>query len=339
MAIDYRKLLDNMEKEKDEVFHKNSKVLIVDSLNTFLRSFAAIHHINPSGNHIGGLAGFLKSVGSVIKHIEPTRVICVFDGQGGSTNKRYLYPDYKANRHITKITNWDAFDTQEEESEAITAQIIRLIDYLKCLPVDLVAIDKIEADDVIGYVAQKFSEKVVILSTDQDYLQLVNENISVFSPIKKTIYYPDTVKKEFGIPSYNFLTHKVIVGDKGDNVPGVKGIQIKTLIKMFPELAGDRVELNEIVDKCANNKGKFADIYNFRHQLTINKQLMDLINPNIPEEDVVRLDALVENPRLEYDPQCFQRLCIEDQLGKSLLNPQVWLSETFGKLTQYKLQD
>ncbi len=339
MAIDYRKLLDNMEKEKDEVLHKNSKVLIVDSLNTFLRSFAAIHHINPSGNHIGGLAGFLKSVGSVIKHIEPTRVICVFDGQGGSTNKRYLYPDYKANRHITKITNWDAFDTQEEESEAITTQIIRLIDYLKCLPVDLVAIDKIEADDVIGYVAQKFSEKVVILSTDQDYLQLVNENISVFSPIKKTIYYPETVKKEFGIPSYNFLTHKVIVGDKGDNVPGVKGIQIKTLIKMFPELASDRVELNEIVEKCSNNKGKFADIYNFRHQLTINKQLMDLVNPNIPEEDVVRLDALVENPRLEYDPQCFQRLCIEDQLGKSLLNPQVWLSETFGKLTQYKLQD
>jgi DNA polymerase-1 len=339
MSTDYRKIFEEIEKKKEETLHKNSKVLIVDSLNTFLRSFAAIHHINPSGNHIGGLAGYLKSVGSVIKHIEPTRVVLVFDGQGGSTNKRYLYPEYKTNRHITKITNWDAFDTQEEESEAITAQIIRLIEYLKCLPVDLIAIDKIEADDVIGYIAQRFPEKVVILSTDQDYLQLVNENISVFSPVKKTIYYPETVKKEFGIPSYNFLTHKVIVGDKGDNVPGVKGIQIKTLIKMFPEIGDERVELNEIIDKCKDKSGKFTDIYNYRHQLSINKQLMDLINPNIPEEDVERLDRMITNPRNHYDPQCFQQLCKEDQLGKSLLNPQVWLSETFGKLTQYKLQN
>jgi len=339
MAVDYRKLLDDMESKKDQVLHKNSKVLIVDSLNTFLRSFAAIHHINPSGNHIGGLAGYLKSVGSVIKHTEPTRVVLVFDGQGGSTNKRYLYPEYKANRHITKITNWDAFDTQEEESEAIMNQIVRLVDYLKCLPVDLIAIDKIEADDVIGYISQRFSEKVVILSTDQDYLQLVNENISVFSPVKKTIYYPETVKKEFGIPSYNFLTHKVIVGDKGDNVPGVKGIQIKTLIKLLPELKGERVELNEVLDKCKDLPGKGQDIYNFRHQLTINKQLMDLINPNIPEDDKERLDKMITNPRNGFDPQCFQRLCEEDQLGKSLLNPQIWLNETFAKLTQYKLQD
>jgi len=339
MTVDYRKLLDDMESKKDEILHKNSKVLIVDSLNTFLRSFAAIHHINPSGNHIGGLAGYLKSVGSVIKHTEPTRVILVFDGQGGSTNKRYLYPEYKANRNITKITNWDVFDTQEEESEAITAQVVRLVDYLKCLPVDLIAIDKIEADDVIGYIAQKFPEKVVILSTDQDYLQLVNENISVFSPVKKTIYYPETVKKEFGIPSYNFLTHKIIVGDKGDNVPGVKGIQIKTLIKLLPEITKGQLELNEVLDKCKGLPGKGQDIYNFRHQLVINKQLMDLINPNVPEEDKERLDKIITNPRSHYDPQCFQRLCVEDQLGKSLLNPQVWLSETFAKLTEYKLQD
>ena len=123
-----------MESQAPEDLHKNSKVLIVDSLNTFLRSFVAIHHINPAGNHVGGLGGFLKSVGAVIKQIQPTRVILVFDGVGGSTNKRYLYPEYKANRHITKISNWDAFDNQEEESESITNQILRLVAYLKCLP-------------------------------------------------------------------------------------------------------------------------------------------------------------------------------------------------------------
>ena len=330
--MNYRKMFEEMEAQPEVVLHKNSKVLIVDSLNTFLRSFAAIQHLNPSGAHIGGLAGYLKSVGSVIKHLEPTRVVLVFDGQGGSTNKRYLYPEYKANRHITKITNWDAFDTQEEESEAITHQIMRLIDYLKCLPVDLVAIDKIEADDVIGYIAQKFPEKVSILSTDQDYLQLVSDKISVFSPIKKTIYYPDNLLKEYGIPAHNFLLHKIVVGDKGDNVPGVRGIQAKTLLKLFPEIKGEQLELEDLLEKASKLNGKYQDVYNYRHQLVINKQLMDLKNPNIPEDDRQRLDAMISNPRDVYKPAEFLSLYHEDHLEKTLQNPQIWLNETFAKL-------
>lgn len=338
--MDYRKMFEQMEKQPEVQLHKNSRVLIVDSLNTFLRNFVAIHHINPAGNHVGGLGGFLKSIGSVIKQIQPTRVILVFDGQGGSTNKRYLYPEYKANRHITKISNWDAFDNQEEESESITNQIVRLVDYLKCLPVDLVAIDKIEADDTIGYLAQKFDEKVFILSTDQDYLQLVSDNVSVFSPVKKVIYSPEQVKKEYGIPPHNFLTHKVIVGDKGDNVPGVRGIQIKTLIKMFPSLTGEEViQLQDLLEECDGKDKKFADIYNYRQQLEINKQLMDLQNPNIPEDDRSMLDILAANPNSSYDPNSFLNLYREDQLGKTLLNPQLWLSETFAKLTQYELKN
>lgn len=338
--MDYRKMFEQMEKQPEVKLHKNSRILIVDSLNTFLRNFAAINHINPAGNHVGGLGGFLKSIGSVIKQLQPTRVILVFDGQGGSTNKRYLYPEYKANRHITKISNWDAFDNQEEESESITNQIVRLVDYLRCLPVDLVAIDKIEADDTIGYLAQKFSEKVFILSTDQDYLQLVSDNIAVYSPIKKVIYNQEQVIKEYGIPPHNFLTHKVIVGDKGDNVPGVKGIAIKTLLKMFPALkTEDEIDLKDILNECVDKGKKFADIYNYRNQLEINKQLMDLKNPNIPEEDRTVLDNLVANPVTNYDLNCFLNLYREDQLGKTLLNPQLWLSETFAKLTEYELKN
>lgn len=329
-----------MEKQAPVELHKNSRVLIVDSLNTFLRSFTAIGHINPSGAHIGGLAGFLKSIGSVVKQLQPTRVILVFDGQGGSTNKRYLYPDYKANRHITKISNWDAFDNQEEESESITAQIVRLIDYLKCLPVDLVVIDKIEADDVIGYITGQFNEKVFILSTDQDYLQLVNENVSVYSPVKKIIYSPKQVLSDYGIPPHNFLTHKIIVGDKGDNVPGVKGIAAKTLIKLFPVIATDaRYTVEQLIEECKGKEKKYTDIYNFKHQLLINKQLMDLQNPNIPEADRIALDSIVKTPKINFDPNCFLSLYREDQLGKTLLNPQLWLNETFAKLTQYKLKD
>lgn len=341
--MDYKKLFAEMESQKPEDLHKNSRVLIVDSLNTFLRSFVAIHHVNPSGNHIGGLGGFLKSVGAVIKQLQPTRVILVFDGVGGSTNKRYLYPEYKANRHITKISNWDAFDNQEEESEAITNQILRLVAYLKCLPVDLVAIDKIEADDVIGYLATRFPEKVTILSTDQDYLQLVSDKISVYSPVKKVIYNPEQVKKEYGITAQNFLVGKVILGDKGDNVPGVKGIGAKTLVKLFPQLKEeDKFRLVVLLEHAKQNITKskhYGDILNFSHQLAINDKLMNLHSPNIPVEDKELLDALIASPNNGYDPTKFVKLYNEDLLGKTLLSPQIWLSETFAKLTQYQLKN
>jgi len=343
MTKDYSKFFDQMEKDsqKQETLHKNSRVLIVDSLNTFLRSFVAIHHMNPQGNHIGGLTGFLKSIGAVIRQLEPTRVILVFDGVGGSTNKRYLYPEYKANRHITKISNWDAFDTQEEESEAITNQIIRLVEYLKCLPVDLVVIDKIEADDVIGYLASQLPEKVVVYSTDQDYLQLVSDRVSIYSPIKKKIYYPEDVKAEYGIPPQNFLTHKVVVGDKGDNVPGVKGIALKTLLKLYPELTKERlVSLQEVIDKAKTKTGKkdakYVDLYNYRHQLVINEQLMNLVEPNIPDQDKEALDELVTSYGETFEPQAFIKLYNEDNLQGSILNVPVWLNETFSKLTKYK---
>lgn len=337
--MDYRKMFEQMESKPVTTLHRNSRVLIVDSLNTFLRNFVAIHHLNPSGAHIGGLGGFLKSIGAAIRDIEPTRVILVFDGHGGSTNKRYLYPEYKANRHIAKISNWDAFDNQEEESESITNQIVRLVEYLKCLPVDLVAIDKIEADDVIGYLATRLPEKVVILSTDQDYLQLVSENVSVYSPIKKMIYNPAQVLKDYGIPAHNFLTHKVIVGDKGDNVPGVKGIQAKTLIKLFPIIATEKhVSLGDLLDECVGKGGKYQDVYNYRNQLGINKKLMDLQDPNVPEEDAERLDGLLENARSHFDPVVFLNLYKEDQLGKTIMNPNVWIQEIFSNLVEYKMK-
>ena len=280
---------------------------------------------------------------SVIKQLEPTRVILVFDGVGGSTNKRYLYPDYKANRHITKISNWDAFDNQEEESEAITNQILRLVAYLRCLPVDLVAIDKIEADDVIGYLAQQFDTKVTILSTDQDYLQLVSDKISVYSPVKKIIYDPARVKQDYGITPQNFLLGKVVLGDKGDNVPGVKGIGEKTLVKLFPQLKEEeKYRLILMLEHAKQNEKKskhYTDILNFSYQLDINRKLMDLHNPNIPDEDREALDVLVANPNNEYNPDQFVELYKQDLLGKTLLSPQIWLSETFAKLTQYELKN
>ena len=235
MQNNFKDILGKLKESKQEVLYRNSRVLLIDSLNTFLRSFVVVHHLNPQGNHVGGLTGFLKSIGYAIDLINPTRVILVFDGEGASTNKKYLYPDYKANRHLKKITNWD-FDNQEEESEAITSQMVRLIQYLKCLPIDIIIEDKIEADDVIGYITTVLRDEVYIMSSDKDYLQLVNDKVKVYSPTKKKIYTTNLVKQDTGVPPLNYLNQKVLLGDNGDNVPGVKGLGEKTVNKLFPFL-------------------------------------------------------------------------------------------------------
>jgi len=336
MNKEYKKIFDSLKEEKalDSV---DSRVLLIDGLNTFLRAFAAIGWVNKDLSHIGGLTGFLRSLGYVIKLVRPTRVIVVFDGQGSSTNKRYIYPEYKANRGLTRVTTWDSFESQQEESDSITEQLVRLISYLKTLPVDMISIDKIEADDVIGYISQKLTGEVTIMSSDRDYLQLVSDKVTVYSPTKKKFYDHDLVLTEYGVSPNNFLTQKILLGDSGDNIPGVKGLGSKTMLKEFPELAkDDLVTLDDVLAKCDGRKKILESIKNFEFQLRINQRLMDLKRPNIPEEAEEEVKSVLLNPNKCYDSQKFLTLYHEDELGNSIQNVQTWLFNHFHNLQKYK---
>jgi DNA polymerase-1 len=335
---EFKAIIDGLKESKETPLHKNSRILLIDSLNTFLRSFVMIHHINPQGNHIGGLTGYLKSIGFAIRHIKPTRVILVFDGHGGSTNKRYLYPEYKANRKINKISNWDGFDSQAEESASITDQLVRLIDYLKCLPVDMLSIDKIEADDVIAHISNTTGDSVHIMSSDRDYLQLVSDRVTVYSPVKKKFYTPKAVLDEYGIPANNFLTQKILLGDSSDNVPGVQGLGVKTMLKLYPALKEpETLHIEQILEHAEKEQGKYKKIYDFRQQLAINKQLMNLHEVNIPEEDLIRIQHVIDNPNMTVDKATFMKYYAEDCLGNSIPNVATWFYDTFQYLTGFKL--
>lgn len=336
MNPELQKLFNSLKNEKVEE-SLNSRVLIIDGLNTFLRAFTAIGWVNKELLHIGGLTGFLRSLGYVIKLVRPTRVIVAFDGQGSSTNKRYIYSDYKANRGINRVTNWDTFESQQEESEAITTQLVRLIYYLKQLPIDLISIDKIEADDVIGYITGKLEGEVTIMSSDRDYLQLVSDKITVYSPTKKKFYDEDMVLKEYGVTSKNFLTQKILLGDSGDNVPGVKGLGAKTMLKHFPELGmNQEISLDQILEKCEGKAKILESIKNYEYQLRINKKLMDLKDPNIPEEAIEEINSMLLSPSKEFNSQEFLNLYHEDELGNSIPNVYMWLFNHFNELSKFK---
>ena len=332
------KLFSELSADKNN--SKNARVLIVDSMNTFLRSFTIIQHLNPNGHHVGGLVGFLKSVGYAIKLYQPSRVVLVFDGQGNSTNKKYLYADYKANRTNIKVTNWKVFGDKKEESESMANQMGRLIEYCTQLPVSMISIPKIEADDVMGYLVQKFEadsevDEVTIMSADKDFLQLVSKKTSIYSPTKKKTYRPEDVLEEYQIHSHNFINYKLLMGDSGDNVPGVAGLGPKKLIKLFPELLlPKQLEISDLIKKSRDNEESnplYTKVLQFERQLGINYQLMSLKDPNIDDEDKRIIDETIEDAPPSLNIGNFVEMTEDDQLNERV-NWQGWLIENFSSL-------
>ena len=339
--MNYKDLLDNIQEDTNlEALHLNSRVLLVDSMNTFMRSFAVINSMNTQGAHIGGMVGFLRSLAHVVNLIQPTRVICVFDGEGNTTNRKNLYPDYKGNRKLKRITNWSSFDDLADESASMSQQMLRLVDYLLQLPISIITRDKLEADDIIGYLAPKFDQSVII-SADQDFLQLCNDNIQVYSPIKKKFYGPKEIFDEYGLWPQNFINYKVLMGDTSDNLPGVKGLGPKKLYKLFPELTGtEKVTLNEIIQKGYDKNeenGIYGNVWNFRQQLLINEKLMSLEEPNIPEYDIEELEKLIKDEPYDLNQSRFLQLHSSDLLERQISpNVEFWIQNNFLYLTKYK---
>jgi len=338
---EFKGLLDKIQKDSvSETLYLNDRVLLIDGMNAFLRSFAVINYTNSQGTHIGGLVGFLRSLVYVINQTQPTRVICIFDGEGNITNRKNLYADYKGQRKIKRITNWSSFDTLEDESTSISQQLVRLIDYLKQLPISISVIDKLEADDIIGYLAPKFNQSIIV-SADQDFLQLCNDKVQVYSPIKKKFYGPKEVFDEFGLWPQNFINYKILMGDTSDNIPGVKGLGPKKLFKLFPEISGDRkLTLKEIVQKGYDKheeNGIYGNVWNFRKQLETNEKLMSLENPNIPEYNIPILDKIITEKPFNFNQQRFLQLHKSDLIENKISpNIEFWLSENFTYLTKYK---
>ena len=131
---DLLSLLDSISEEQEETsLSKNNRVLLIDGLNLFFRNFAMLNIVNSEGAHIGGLGGFLRSLGTLINQIQPTSIYVVFDGEGSTVNRKNLLPEYKSGRHQHRITNWDTFEDLDDEHDAKVDQIVRLVQYLKSL--------------------------------------------------------------------------------------------------------------------------------------------------------------------------------------------------------------
>lgn len=299
----------------------NDYIMIIDGNNLMIRNFALIQATNTQGIPMGGMVGFLKSLGFLVRTLDPTRVLCVFDGKGSTINRRSIDPNYKGQRGLSRITSWGAFDNREQEQEALHGQIRRLHDYLRCLPLHIFSLDKLEADDVIAYLAKKAShseKKVTIVSTDKDFLQLVDPHIQVYSPIKKIMYTPDNTGQEIGVCPKNYLTVKALLGDDSDNLPGVKGFGIKTLVKHFPELVDTPgITLDHIYDKCAEQMEKkpaLARIVEAWDRVEMNHSLMNLIDTSLSQKEQEIIKDIMSTPLSPVQVATFLHFLEQDKV-------------------------
>ena len=346
MKARYQDILREIEREKEQGTGstKDSHLLIIDGLNTFIRVFSAVPALNDDGQHIGGVTGFLRSVAAVVRLIKPTRCVIVFDGKGGSRRRKDIYPEYKANRaNKTAFNRYQEFASLEDEQDSMRRQFGRVIQYLNCLPVTTLSIDNVEADDIMAYIANEIytddKNRVTICSTDRDFLQLVNNRISVWSPIKKKMYTPSVMQEEFGFSSKNYLLYRSFIGDKSDNIPGLKGVGPKSLIKYFPVFTEDREITVEEIVQYANDVDKKYKVHTLvsenKELLELNYKLMQLkevdINGNAKMLTMNKIQGDIDKMNVLE----FKKMFMADKMYTVIKDLDSWLKSSFNSLNAY----
>jgi len=313
MKKDLLNLLNNIQEHGEET-PQSERYLLIDGLNLFFRNFSAINAVNSNGVHIGGLGGFFRSLGALIRTIQPTQVYVVFDGVGSSNNRKNIIPEYKSNRNVTRVTKHELFDNLEEEDDSKVDQIVRIIQYLKTLPVKTVSLPRVEADDIIAYLAESLEGSKVILSVDKDFLQLINENVIVYDPIRKKetniVNFEEVVKCK----QQDFMTIKCLEGDKSDNVPGI------------PKFG--KVKISKYLNREINLTDEEQSIYNRNYSLFRLDKFKDIDNK---DELLYYQEQMPAVLSIEPCYQQFIDMCKEHDINNILNKREDWYNLFFVK--------
>ena len=338
---------ENLKKEKEQANQlgisslQRKEVLLVDGYNTFLRAFAATPTLNEDGLHTGGMTGFLKSMGSAIKLLRPDRCVVIFDGPGGSLKRRKIYSDYKSKKK-TKIRLNRIYDNTAlgDETASMKKQLQRLVIYFQEMPINMLSLDNVEADDTIAHLALDYFKdwKIYIMSSDKDFLQLVDDRVNVWSPTKKQLYAQADVVNEYGMIPQNIIYYRTLDGDTSDNIPGIKGCGLKTVLKAFPFLRDEPTTLPRLYDHACANKDKlkvYSTIVENWSDVQRNYELMQLNTTQLQTFAQLHVKDVLDQKIPKLNRFQLGKLIVEDKLWNGIPNYQSWVNECFQKLDSY----
>lgn len=295
------------------------KILIIDALNLFIRSYVTNPSISKNGDPIGGIVGTFKSLQKISRETKPDNIIFCWDGQGGSRKKKALNNNYKEGRNPLRLNrNVKVLDDKQEFENRIWQQF-RTFEFLNLCPVIQLMQENVEADDLISYVSQfkDYSDGIkMIVSSDKDFIQLLNEKTILIRPVQEEILNKNRVVEEYKIHPNNFALARSIAGDKSDNLDGVKGVGLVTIAKKFPFLMEENsYSVDDILNTCEQNKNEgkvFENILNEKQRVYLNYQIMQLYTPNMSLQSQSQVKYTLENFVPEFNKTEFLKMSITD---------------------------
>ena len=166
----------------------NKPVIYIDGLNVFMRHFAANPTKSLNGNLCGAIVGFLRNIEHLSAKFNPQKIVVAWEG-GGSLRRRSIDPDYKNGRRPVRLNRSSYYSDIPDTSENRNNQLKILIEILYETPVTQIYVSDCEADDVISYLTKtkNVDHEKIIVTSDKDYYQLLDENTKIWSPNKKIL--------------------------------------------------------------------------------------------------------------------------------------------------------
>ncbi|HAS6395249.1 TPA: DNA polymerase I [Vibrio vulnificus] len=281
-------------------------LILIDGSSYLYRAFHAYPGTMSNGdiptNAVYGVVNMLRSM---MRQFASDRIAVVFDAKG-KTFRDDMYLEYKANR--------------PPMPDDLRCQIEPLHQVIKAMGLPLIAIEGVEADDVIGTLAYQASQQgmpVLISTGDKDMAQLVDDNITLINTMTNVVMDREGVIEKFGIPPELIIDYLALMGDKVDNIPGVPGVGDKTATALLQGIGG----LSQLYDHLDD-----IAALSFRGSKTMAKKLVDNKDNALLSYQLatIKLDvALQETPEslLKTEPNKDELIKLYGQLAfKSWLN-------------------
>ena len=240
-----------------------NNLFLIDGSGYIFRAFYGLPSMsNNDGVPVNAVFGYTKMLLKLIDDFKPIYVAVIFD-VARKTFRNDLYDLYKANRSDPPDELIPQFSIIRDATNAIGLPVVEMEGY--------------EADDLIATysdIASKMNKNVIIVSSDKDLMQLVDQNITLFDPMKQFWINDDKVFEKFGVYPNKVIDVQSLAGDTSDNIPGVPGIGIKTAAELINEY-GDLDQLLNRASEIKQNKRR-ENLLEFADQAILSRSLVTL---------------------------------------------------------------
>ncbi|AXQ31421.1 DNA polymerase I [Solimonas sp. K1W22B-7] len=219
-------------------------LILIDGSSWLFRAFHALPPLTaPDGQPTGAVYGMGNMLRKLMKEYAPEYFCVVFDPRG-DVFRNELYPEYKANR--------------SETPEDLLSQFPLVTEMLRTMGLPVLAVERYEADDVIGTLTKQacaIGRPVLIVTSDKDMAQLVNDSVHLLDTMKNVRMDPAGVVEKFGVPPERIIDYLTLMGDTVDNIPGVPSVGPKTAAKWITEYG----TLDKLVAQADKVGGKVGE--------------------------------------------------------------------------------